>query len=54
MKIVSERVQKASQESLSSCVYLHILNNSGKKLFKVRKTKGSQTEINNGFSSKLV
>lgn len=54
MEIASETVQKASQETLSSCVYIHILNNSGKSLFKVKKTKGLQTEINNVFSSKLV
>lgn len=49
MGIASETVQKASQEALSSCVYSHILNNSGKKLFKVKKIKGSQREINHGF-----
>lgn len=53
-EIASETVQKPSQETLSSCVYIHILNNSGKRLFKIKKTKRSQTEINHVLSSKLA
>lgn len=41
MEIASETVQKPSQETLSSCVYNNILNNSGKRLFKIKKTKRS-------------
>jgi len=40
MEIVSETIQKASQETLSSCIYIHILNNS-ETVFKVKKKKKS-------------
>lgn len=39
LEITSETVQKSSQETLSSCVYIHILNNSFKRLFKLRRLK---------------
>lgn len=57
-EIVSETVQKASQETLSSCIYIHILDNSEETVFKIKKKPlscvGSHREINHVFSFKLV
>lgn len=44
MEIVSETVQKASQETLSSCVYIRILNNSEERVFKMKKKKNDHAE----------
>lgn len=37
MEIVTETVQKVSQETLSS--YIHVLNNSEETVFKIKKKK---------------
>lgn len=44
MEIVSETVQKASQETLSSCIYIRILNNSVERVFKMKKKKNDHAE----------
>lgn len=43
---VSETVQKASEETLSSCVYTHTLNNSKETVLKIKKKNKSCREIN--------